>query len=199
MQTRMRNKTRIRKRILVLVSLLLLLALLFLPSISATTLAKLSLDQIAAGSDAVARVRCTAAESRWEGGSIWTLATVQVLESMKGNLPSSITIRVPGGRVGHLTATVDATPKFAPGNEAVVFLQRSRAGDFTVAGWAEGTFRILRDPHSGAETVTQDSSAFAVFDATSRTFRSEGIRRMPIDEFRARMAAALARSREKNR
>jgi len=106
---------------------------------------------------------------------------------------------VPGGRVGHLTATVDATPKFAPGNEAVVFLQRSRAGDFTVAGWAEGTFRILRDPHSGAETVTQDSSAFAVFDATSRTFRREGIRRMPIDEFRARMAAALARNREKNR
>jgi hypothetical protein len=57
----------------------------------------------------------------------------------------------------------------------------------------------LRDPHSGAETVTQDSSAFAVFDATSRTFRREGIRRMPIDEFRARMAAALARNREKNR
>ena len=89
---------------------------------------------------------------------------------MKGNLPASITIRVPGGRVGHLTATVDATPKFAPGNEAVVFLQRSRAGDFTVAGWAEGTFRISRDPHTGAETVTQDSSAFAVFDTTIAHF-----------------------------
>jgi hypothetical protein len=183
----------------VLFSILLLPALLFSLSIRATTLAKLSLDQIAAGSDAAARVRCTAAESRWENGSMWTLATVDVLESMKGNLPASITIRVPGGRVGHLTATVDATPKFMPGNEAVVFLQRSRAGDFTVAGWAEGTFRISRDPRTGAEIVTQDSSAFAVFDATSRTFRTEGIRRMPIDEFRARMALALARSKEKNR
>jgi hypothetical protein len=199
MQTTMRIKTRIRTPILVLFSILLLPALLFSPSIRATTLARLSLDQIAAGSDAVARVRCTAAESRWENGSIWTLATVDVLESMKGNLPASITIRMPGGRVGHLTATVDATPKFAPGNEVVVFLQRSPAGDFAVAGWAEGTFRISRDPRTGAETVTQDSSAFAVFDTTSRTFRTEGIRRMPIDEFRAQMAAALARSKEKNR
>ena len=199
MQKSMRIKTRIRKTILVLFSSLLLPALLFSPSIRATTLAKLNLDQIAAGSEAVAHVRCTAAESRWENGSIWTLATVDVLEIMKGNLPDSITIRVPGGRVGHLTATVEATPRFWPGNEAVVFLQRSRAGGFMVAGWAEGTFRISRDPHTGAETVTQDSSPFAVFDTTSRTFRTEGIRRMPIEEFRTRMAAALARSKEKNR
>src|SRR5580765_2640462 len=99
MQTTMQIKTRIRTPILVLFSILLLPALLFSPSIRATTLERLSLDQIAAGSDAVAHVRCTAAESRWENGSIWTLATVDVLESMKGSLPASITIRVPGGRV----------------------------------------------------------------------------------------------------
>jgi hypothetical protein len=191
MQTRMRIRTR------VIVSLFP--GLLFLPSICATTLARLSLDQMAAGSDAVARVRCTSAESRWENGSIWTVATVDVVESMKGNLPGKITIRVPGGRVGHLTATVDGTPKFNPGNEAIVFLQQSPAGGYSVAGWAEGTFRISRNPRTGSETVTQDSSAFALFDTRTRTFRTEGIRRMPLDEFRARTAAALARSTEKIR
>ena len=30
-----------------------------------------------------------------------------------------------------------------------------------MAGWVEGTFRIARDPRTGGETVTQDSSAFA--------------------------------------
>jgi hypothetical protein len=80
-----------------------------------------------------------------------------------------------------------------------VFLERSPAGGFTVAGWVEGTFRISRDPQSGSETVTQDSSAFAVFDTATRAFRAGGIRRMPIADFRARIAAAVARGMEKSR
>jgi hypothetical protein len=186
---------RIRKRLI----LSLLPALLFLPAVRATTLARLSLDQLASGSDAVARVRCAGGESHWENGSIWTVTTFDVVETIKGSLPRQIAVRLPGGRVGHLTAAVDGTPKFYPGAEAVVFLERSRAGGFTVAGWVEGTFRISRDTRTGNETVTQDSSAFAVFDAATRTFRAEGIRRMPIEEFRARVAAAVARSGEKTR
>jgi hypothetical protein len=171
----------------------------FLPGAHATTLARLSLDQLAAGSSAVARVRCTATESRWENGAIWTVTTLQVVEILQGSPPSQITLRLPGGRVGHLTSTVDGTPKFAPGSEAIVFLQPSRAGGLTVAGWAEGTFRISRDPRTGVESVTQQSSAFAVFDTATRTFRTEGVRRMPIEEFRARVVAAVARRQEKMR
>ena len=186
-------------RIRVRIIFALLPALLFLSSVRATTLARLTLDRLAAGSDAVARVRCAGGESRWENGSIWTVTTFDVVETLKGNLPGQIAVRLPGGRVGHLTAAVDGAPKFYPGAEAVVFLERSRAGGFTVAGWAEGTFRISRDPRTGGETVTQDSSAFAVFDAATRAFRAEGIRRMPIGEFRARIAAAVARNEEKSR
>jgi hypothetical protein len=181
---------RSRSRIRILISLLP--ALLILPAIRATTLARLSLDQLAAGSDAVARVRFARAESRWENGTIWTVTTFDVVETLKGQLPGEIEVRLPGGRVGHLTSTVDGTPKFHPGNEAVVFLQRSTAGGFTVAGWVEGSFRISRDPRTAGETVTQDSSTFAVFDTATRAFRTEGIRRMPIEEFRARLAAAVA-------
>ena len=186
-----------RNRMRIIISLLPVL--LYLPPISATTLARLSLDQMAARSDAVARVRCAGAEARWENGSIWTVTTVEVVETMKGNLPKEIAIRLPGGRVGHLTATVDGTPKFNPGDEAVVFLERSSAGGFTVAGWVQGTFRISRDPRTGSETVTQDSSAFAVFDTATRTFRTEGTRRMPMGEFRARIASAVTRHEEKTR
>ena len=177
----------------------LMAALLILPAIHSTTLARLSLDQLVAGSDAAARVRCVGAESRWEGGSIWTVTTLEVVETLKGNLPREITVRLPGGRVGHLTAAVDGAPRFKTGDEAVMFLERSRAGGFTVAGWVEGTFRISRDPRTGREMVTQDSSAFAVFDTATRAFRTEGIRGMPLEIFRARIAAAVARSEEKIR
>jgi hypothetical protein len=189
--------SRIRKALIFSPALLFLP--LFFPVAQATTLARLSLDQLAAGSTAVARVRCARSESRWENGSIWTVAALEVVETMKGNLPGQITVRLPGGRVGHLTATVDGTPKFAAGDEAIVFLQPSRAGGFTVAGWVEGTFRILHNPRTGGESVTQDSSAVAVFDPATRSFRAEGIRRMPMEKFRARMAAAIARSEEKTK
>lgn len=160
-----------------------------------TTLARLSLDQLAAGSDSVAHVRCVSAESRWEGSSIWTVTTVEVVETIKGNLPRAISVWLPGGRAGHFIATVDGTPKFHPGDEAILFLTVSRLGGYTVAGWVEGTFRIAVDARRGFETVTQDSSVFAAFDPAKHAFHNEGIRRMPIEEFRARLDAAIARSR----
>ena len=180
-------------------AIFMLPAFLFLPALWGTTLARLTIDQLATGADAVARVRFAGARSRWENGTIWTVAQAEVLETMKGQLPGEIAVRLPGGRVGHLKASVDGTPRFNAGEEAVVFLVRSRAGGFTVAAWVEGTFRISRDPRTGIETVTQDSSAFAVFDRSTRTFHTEGIRRMPIEEFRVRIAASSSRSQEKIR
>jgi len=177
----------------------LLPLLLVPPGLPATTLARLTLDQMAAGSPAVARVRCVRTESLWKNGSIWTVATLQVVESVKGKLPAEISVQLPGGRVGHLTARVDGSPKFTHGEEAILFLAPAGAGGFTVSGWAEGTFRIGRDARTGEETVTQDSSALAVFDTATRTFRTDGIRRMPMNEFRARLSAAVARGKEKSR
>jgi hypothetical protein len=168
-------------------------------SMHSTTLARLSLDQLAAAADAVARVRCTGVEARWENNEIWTATSFDIVETMKGALPMRIRIRLPGGRVGHLTASVDGTPRFNPGDEAVVFLERSRAGGFSVAAWVEGTFRISRDPRSGLEIVTQDSSTFSVFDTATRAFHTESIRRMPLEQFRERVAAAVTRTQEKSR
>jgi hypothetical protein len=180
--------------------LLILAALLSAAAaIRATTLARLNLDQLASAANAIARVRCAAVESRWENGGIWTVTTFDVVETMKGTLAAQITVRLPGGRVGHLTAAVDGTPRFIPREMAIVFLESSRAGGFTVAGWVEGTFRIERDPRTGHENVTQDSSTFAVFDTATRTFRTEGIRRMPIEKFREGVTAAIARTQGETR
>lgn len=191
----MRKNNRIKFRIWLLFAVIPITA-----ALHATTLARLSIDQLAAAADDVARVRFSNTESRWENGSIWTATTFDVIETMKGDLPAQVTIRLPGGRVGHITATVDGVPKFdAICGDAILFLERSSSGAFSVAGWVQGTFRIVRDPRSHRETVTQDSSAFAVFDPTTHSFRAEGIRQMPIEEFHSRIAMALSRAQEKIR
>ncbi len=163
----------------------------------ATTIARLGLDDLAAASDVVARVHCLSNETRWEAGEIWTFARFEVMETMKGAAPRLITVRLLGGRVGHLISTVDGVPRFRPGEEAILFLERTRAGDFSVLSWVQGTFRIHRDPQTGGESVAQDSSAFAVFDPATRQFRPVGIRKMPLEAFKQRLAEAIAKSQNR--
>src|SRR6202171_1082580 len=114
-------------------SRLLIMYLIILQSfaataIQATPLARFSLDQLAAAADALARVRCTSVESRKENGEIWTVTSFDVVETMKVALSTHITVPLPGGRVGHLAGALVCTSKFNNGDEAVVFLERSRAG-----------------------------------------------------------------------
>jgi hypothetical protein len=176
------------------ISRVLALLALLAAAATATTLQRMSLDELAASSPAVARARCLSTASRWEGGHIWTFTEFEVLESLKGNLPGRIQVRLVGGRVGGLHSTVDGAPRFAPGEEAYLLLAPTPAGDWTVTGWVLGTFRIAREKHSGRETVTQDSAGVSLFDPATRQFHAGGVRRMDAREFRRQLDAAIERS-----
>lgn len=164
-------------------------------ALSATTLSRLRFTELAQESTAVARLRCLSAISRWEKGEIWTETRFEVLETEKGLLPGLVSVRMLGGRVEHLHARVDGVPAFRPGEEVYLFLW-GRAGEpYAVLGWSQGTFRIEKNPQTGAETVTQDSAAMPVFDPQTQQFRREGVRNLPVDLFRERLRGALERRR----
>src|SRR5712692_10300982 len=146
----------------------------------ATTLARMSLDELASAAHVVVQAQCLESESRWEGGAIWTFTQFEVIQTMKGAAPRLITVRLPGGRVGHLQSFVDGAPRF-------------QAGDFSITGRVQGTFRIHRDASTGRGSVTQDSSGFAVFDPATRKFRSAGVRNLPLEQFKQRVAEAVER------
>ena len=120
------------------------------------------------------------------------LREFDVIETLKGAPPERIVVRLPGGRVGHLATNIEAVPRFQPGEDGFLFLEKTRAGDYAVTAWAEGIFRVKPAGHGSAATVTQDSTGLPVFDGETRSFRSEGVRRLPVAQFRERLAAALA-------
>ncbi|OLD61084.1 MAG: hypothetical protein AUI53_07170 [Acidobacteria bacterium 13_1_40CM_2_60_7] len=157
----------------------------------ATTFSRLRFEELARQASGVARLRCLSAESHWENGEIWTETRFAVEETEKGLLGALTMVRLPGGRVGHIEAHVDGAPRFHPGEEVYLFLWGKRGEPFHVLGWAQGTFRITRNPRTGRESVTQDSAATVIFDAESRTFRRDGISKMPVAEFRERLRGAL--------
>jgi hypothetical protein len=162
--------------------------------LEATTLAKMDLAQLARAAEVVVDGRCVGLQVRREGGSIWTFAEFNVKETLAGPAPSEgrVTVRLAGGQIGHLRESVDGVPRFAVGEEAVLFLEKTSAGDYGISGWTQGTFRVRRAANEDETTVTQDSAGFAVFDARTRQFETDGIARMTMGEFRARLAAAIA-------
>jgi hypothetical protein len=158
---------------------------------SATTLARLSFEELAKQATAVARLRCIGAESRWEDGEIWTETRFEVVEQSKGRLPGLVTIRTMGGRVGSLHSRIDGVPAFHAGEEAYLFLWGREGEPYRVLGWSQGAFRIIRDARTGVETVTQDSAGAEIFDPQTHEFRRGGIRNLPVAIFQLKLRKAL--------
>ena len=180
---------RIRKILTMLASLFLVCGLVL--QVSATTLVRMDLNALAHSAEIIVRARCIYSETKWESETIWTFADFAVLEIFKGAPPQILRVRLPGGRMNHTEVRIEGVPIFTTGEEIVLFVEKTSAGDYGVTSWAQGTFRIRREK-SGDAKLTQDTSHFAVFDPNTRQFATVGVRNLPITEFRVQLASALA-------
>jgi hypothetical protein len=168
------------------------LLVLFLIAVSgrATTLVRMNLPALAQSAHLIVRARCEGMQTRWDGGAIWSQYEFTVLETLKGAPPQLLRVRLPGGRIGHLETKIDGVPQFRAGEEAVLFVEQTSSGGYSVTSWAQGTFRVRRNV-SGEPRLTQDTSHFAVFDPTTRSFTPAGIRDITLTEFRKQLIEAL--------
>jgi hypothetical protein len=87
---------------------------------------------------------------------IWTETRFEVLQLDRGVLRGVVTVRMMGGRAGHLHSRIDGVPQFRASEEVYLFLWNRRQGDpHAVLGWSQGTFRIACNADTGMEIVTQ--------------------------------------------
>ena len=160
-------------------------------SARATTLKRMSVADLSRAAHTVVRARCVTNSTRWDAAEVWTFTTFDVEEIWKGSAPAHITVRLLGGRTEDFTSTVSGVPRFSPGEELILFLERTPAQDFSIVSWMQGTFRIGRSRTTGEEIVTQDTAAFPVFDPASHSFETTAIRKMPVSAFRALIIASV--------
>jgi hypothetical protein len=167
------------------------LVVLFLASTACgTTLARMDLRQLAQSAQIIIRARCESSQARLDGGNIWTIYDFTVLETLKGAPQQSLSVRLPGGRVGHIETKVDGAPKFRADEEVVLFVEKTSVGGYSITSWAQGTFRVRRGP-AGESRLTQDTSHFGVFDPATRSFAPAGVRDISLVEFRKQLTEAL--------
>jgi hypothetical protein len=121
------------------------------PPAGATTLVKMDLPALSRAADVVVRARVAGVSSRWsrDGRRILTDVQLRVLERISGECADTLQLVQPGGEVGDLGQKVDGVPPFAPGEEAVLFLER-QGRVHALVGLAQGKWTVDR-----AATVVQ--------------------------------------------
>lgn len=164
-----------------------------------STLERMPLAKMARTAQAIVRAKCVANSARWEGGEIWTVTDFESEENWKGFPPSRLSVRLLGGSVGDITSTVSGVPRFRVGEDAVLFLELTKFGDYSVESWMQGTFRVSRDARTGGAIVTQDTAGFPAFDPLSKRFEASGFRGVPLEAFRKQVSEALVDHRGDNR
>ncbi len=158
------------------------LAVLFSISSLATTVERLSLDDMVKKAQSIVHGRVRGARTHWSdnGKLILTTYTIDVSETIKGQSSKSVELTTLGGTIGNLTMVVSGMPAFQTGEDAVVFIEKS-AGYSIVVGLSQGKFEIRN-----GEVANIGVSSLSFADG-----RSGAPLRMRLDELKREISNRL--------
>jgi hypothetical protein len=113
---------------------------------NATTIPRLTFEQITDQSELIVTGEVTRSWTDWDAGHqfIWTRHEVSVSGTHKGRPSATVIVSEPGGAVNGLGMAVAGSVAYQPGESVVVFLQRVPNGNLRTAGWGQGKYLIDR-------------------------------------------------------
>lgn len=114
-------------------------------SASATTLQRLSLEEMAAQSTWIVRGVCSEGQVQQVQSGVFTVYTVDVREVLKGPPVSSLDVASPGGKLNGVRYVVSGAPVLEAGSEYVLFVWRSKSGLNRIIGLTQGVFTLMQD------------------------------------------------------
>lgn len=152
-------------------------------SMYATSVQRLSFDQLVAKADSIVQGNVVGARTYRspDGKLILTSYTINVHETLKGSPSKTVTLTTIGGRIGNTVLHVSGMPAFQQGEEAILFLEQ--AGAFTtVVGLNQGKFGIANGE------ISNSTAGLSFLDgAAGKPLK------MPIDEFKRQLKLHLTR------
>jgi hypothetical protein len=142
-------------------------AVAFVPTAAEATIAQaMKFDDKVGNAASIVMGKVVAQQSRWDesGRRILTYSTIQVEKTLKGTQATQAVIVTPGGQVGDIAQEFVGVPRFAVGEEHVVFTRDTKSGP-TVLYLEQGAYRITDD---GRERMVRPLVSSAVLMDTQR-------------------------------
>ncbi len=147
-----------------------------LAPLGATTLEKLSVDDMVQKSTSIVRGKATASTTTQRGSVIYTIYRFQVTEVLKGSGTSGATdVYVPGGIYGGFRQSVSGSPTLDTGVEYVLFLWTSPKGIPQVIGLSQGVFEV-KTSAGGERILTRGPIAADMIDASGNSIEDQGLK-----------------------
>lgn len=162
-------------------------------SARATTLRKLSIDDMIQQSTAIVRVKVTGSSAEFRGKDIYTYYQLQVIENMKSasasNPTQSLTVAVPGGAARGVRQMVAGAPVLAGGQEYVIFLWTSKSGLTQVIGLSQGLFAVTQNS-AGAAVIVRSPSISMMLNQSGQAVTDQPVS-MTLTALRSEIQSVL--------
>lgn len=184
-----------RPRALVALALALTLGGLSASPAGATTVRRLSLDEMSADAIVVVRAVVGGVAAQRIGGHIYTDATLAISECLKGSCGATMTVRQLGGELDGYGVRVEGSAELTPGTEVVLLLRRRLDGAYAPLGMAQGAFRVEREPRRGEITTLVHGATALRLAAPDGTQSPASLERVTLDDIRASIARTAPHNR----
>lgn len=177
------------------VSLIVILLFVLTTRTNAITVVPITFEELVEQSTAVVYARVADVNGRWTSDrrSIESVVTLEALRYLKGDLGSTLMMRLPGGEAGGMVNAIPGAPIVREGELVVLFLGARGPSLLSPIGLTQGIFRVMLDARTGAMLVTPPPLKSS---PAGRIVRGAAQRRtLTLDAFAAevRNAAAVAR------
>lgn len=156
----------------------------------ATVVLEVGLDEMSRSSDVIFHgtvTRTDVVALQGQATRLVTDITFSVAEVVKGRALApdpTFTLRLIGGARNGLELRIPGMPRFTPGDEVLLFLERTDDG-FALTGLSQGRFEVTRDPETGEAVVDRDvggvgMARFGAKGAFEMTGPPQKIERIPL-------------------
>lgn len=140
----------------------------------ATTVERLSLEEMAAKSHIVVRATVAGKSSLQRGPMVYTVYRLNVSEKLKGEAGATLDVSVPGGIAGGVRQTIAGSPVLKPATEYVVFIWKSQSGILHIIGLSQGLFDLKLNA-SGEAVLTRGVIDAELVDKSGKQVASEAL------------------------
>ncbi|MEN6534665.1 MAG: hypothetical protein ABFD89_13435 [Bryobacteraceae bacterium] len=156
----------------------------------ATTLERLTLDEMTAKSTAIVRGTVLSSYGEARGRIIYTHFKVQVSELWKGTSGEQLDVVIPGGTADGLRQTFTGTPKLTTGGDYVLFLWTGKTGLTHIIGLTQGVFSVASDG-KGTLMATRRATLETMLDRKTGQVIEDETLRLRLTDLRSRVNTVL--------
>lgn len=158
--------------------------------LQATTLERLSLEDMALKSTAIVHGRAVGAQAVATKTLIYTHYKIQVLESWKGSNGAVLDVAVPGGVINGQRQTIAGAPELTEGADYLLFLWTGKSGLTHIIGLSQGAMILTKDS-TGNLMVGRAASGELMLNPSGKPAADSAVL-MRLNDMRDRVSRALA-------